>query len=169
MYQRLTLPPGRYELRLNATSAYLERSGTVYADLEVPDFTRSAISMSAFVVGSRAQAREDALAPIVPVVPTTSRNFDPNENLIAFLRVFQGGASSVLPVAMTAKLLDASDAVVLDVTATLPASAFDTTRAAPFEVELPLARLSHGPHLLSVTATLASGANVRRDLVFRVR
>jgi VWFA-related protein len=169
VFQRLTLPPGRYELRLNASSAFLDRSGSVYANFLVPDFTRPAISLSAFVVGTRAQGREDTLAKLVPVVPTTSRNFEPNETITAFLRVFQGGASSPVPVTMSAKVLDMSDAVVLDVSTTIPESAFDTTRSAPFEIDLPLEKLTHGPYLLSVTATAAGGANVRKDLVFRVR
>ncbi len=62
VYQRLTLPPGRYEIRLNATSAYFDRSGSVYADLEVPDFTRAAVSASGLVLGTRAAAARDRRA-----------------------------------------------------------------------------------------------------------
>ena len=91
-----------------------------------------------------------------------------NETITAFLRVVQGGTGPLLPIKMSAKILDVADKVVLDTSTTLPETAFDSYRSAPFEIDLPLSTLSHGPYLLSVNASLASG-NVRRDLVFRVR
>ena len=36
--QQLTLPPGHYQVRLNATSKVVEKSGSVYAEVEVPGF-----------------------------------------------------------------------------------------------------------------------------------
>jgi VWFA-related protein len=163
VYQRLNLLPGRYELRLHATSALAGRSGTVYVDLVVPDFTRPSLSMSGYVLGSRAVDRGDPLAKMVSVLPTSARQFEPNESIVACLRVFQGASTPLAAVTMAAKVLDVTDTVVFDAASTLPESAFDNVRSAPFELALPLAKLSRGPHLLSVTAT------VRRDLVFRVR
>lgn len=172
VYQRLTLAPGRYEIRLNATSAALDRSGSVYADVDVPDFTRAAISASGIVLGTRAAAgatRTDPLAAIVPVVPTSARDFAPNEEIVAFLRIFQGGTASPSEVAVTMQVFDAAEAKVLDAASTLSRLAFDEARGGAVEFALPLSTLSHGPHLLSITAVLPGGASVRRDLVFRVR
>ena len=168
VYQHLTLLPGRYQLRLHATSALVERSGTVYIDLDVPDFTRPSLTMSGYVLGTRGVDRTDPLAKVVPIVPTSARQFEPNETITAYLRVVQGGTGPLLPITMTAKILDVSDKVVLDTTTTMPDTAFDSYRNAPFEIDLPLQKLSHGPYLLSVTAKLGTGT-VRRDLVFRVR
>lgn len=168
VYQHMSLLPGRYQIRLNATSTYLERSGSVYVDLDVPDFTRPSLTMSGYVLGSRAVDRTDPLAKVVPILPTSARQFAPNESVTAFLRVVQGGTGPLLPIKMSAKVLDVTDKVVLDTSTTLPETAFDSYRSAPFEIDLPLSTLSHGPYLLSVNAALAGG-NVRRDLVFRVR
>jgi VWFA-related protein len=169
VYQHLNLLPGRYQIRLNATSALVQRSGSVYVDVDVPDFSRPSLTMSGYVLGTRAVDRTDPLIKVVPILPTSARQFEPNEPVVAYLRVFQGGTGSPLPVTMTAKVLDVNDAVLLDTSVPLPATAFDGTRSAPFEIELPLSKLTHGPYLISVTAALQGGGTVRRDLVFRVR
>jgi len=88
---------------------------------------------------------------------------------VAFLRVFQGGANPPAAITMTTQVLDTTDAKILDTKTTLAADAFDAMRSAPFEVALPLSGLSHGPYLLSITATTPTGSTTRRDLVFRVR
>ncbi|HYN08183.1 MAG TPA: VWA domain-containing protein [Vicinamibacterales bacterium] len=172
VYQRLSLAPGRHTVRLNATSAALDRSGTVYADIEVPDFTRPVVTASSIVLGTRTDppvARTDVLASILPVTPTSARDFSPSDTVIAFLRVFQGGATPIAPVTVTTRILDIDDKPLLDVSGTIAPEGFDATRGAPFEILLPLATLSHGPHLLSITVATPGSSNVRRDLVFRVR
>jgi VWFA-related protein len=168
--QRLRLEPGRYEVRLNAASTALKQSGTVFADIEVPDFTRAPIVMSGIVFGRGAapERRTDVLASIVPIVPTSAREFSPNEQVTAFVRLFQN-ASPAGPVAMKVMVLDINDNRVLDTTSSVAADAFATDRAAEYRLDLPLAKMQHGPHLLSITATLPNGASARRDVVFRAR
>jgi VWFA-related protein len=172
IYQRLTLAPGRYTVRLNATSSALDRSGTVYADVEVPDFTRPVVTATNIMLGTRMDPpapRTDVLASMVPVAPISARDFSPNESVIAFLRVFQGGTNPIAPATVTAKVLDIADTPLFETSSTIAPDAFDATRGAPFELALPLAKLSHGPHLLSVTVTTPGSSSIRRDLVFRVR
>jgi len=172
IYSRIALAPGRYQIRLNATSAVLDRGGSVYADVDVPDFTRSALTVTGFVLGTvpaPGVPRTDPLAALLPVVPTSGREFAPGDPIVAFCRVFQGGDAALAPVSMKVLVLDVQDQTVMDTSSTIAADAFATGRAAPFQVALPLARLTHGPHLLSVTASVPGGASVRRDLVFRVR
>jgi VWFA-related protein len=172
VYQRLTLAPGRYTVRLNATSAALDRSGTVYADIEVPDFTRPMVTASNIMLGTRPEppaARTDVLASMVPVVPTSARDFSPNDTVFAFLRVFQGGTAPIAPATVTSRIFDIADTPLVEASTTIPAEAFDLTRAAPFEMALPLAKLTHGPHLVSITVAIPGSSNVRRDLVFKVR
>ena len=171
VYQRLTLAPGRYSIRLNGTSKVLDRSGSVYADFEVPDFSRAPVSMSAVVLGMRQDlaTRTDALARVVPIVPTSARDFSANEQPIAFLRIFQGGASPLEPLNVTTQILDLSNAKVHDAAVVLEPGEFDASRSAPFDLAVPIARLTRGPYLLSIAATLPGGATTRRDVVFRIR
>ena len=169
--RRLSLPPGRYQVRYSARSAVVDRTGTVYADLEVPDFSRAALSVSNLVLGTPAEAgvaREDPLATLLPLVPTTRRDFLPSDRIAAFARVFQGGTAPVNPVAVSVEITDAQDAVVFTQALNLDAAAFGDGRAAPLQLDVPLGRLSHGPFLLSVTARAAS-RTVRREVLFKMR
>jgi len=168
---RMTLPPGRYEARFNVTSKLLSTSATLYADVEVPDFSRAPIGMSGLLLGTAAPAgvpRSDALVSLVPILPTTAHDFGPGDKIILFLRLFQGGVAAMSAVTLNIRTFDLDEKIVDDTTKVFAAESF-TGRAADFQMALPLARLTRGPHLLSATATLPTGENVRRDLVFRVR
>lgn len=170
VYQRLALAPGRYSIRFNATSAALDKSGSVYVDFDVPDFTREPLSVSPIVIGTRAPgSRDDVLAPVLPIVPTTVRSFAAGERPIAFVRVAQGGSAPLLPATATVKILDLADATVSHSTHAIAVDAFDGSRSAPFESPLTLAGLASGPYLLTVEVTTSGGVSARRDLVFRIR
>jgi hypothetical protein len=194
--RHLALAPGRYELRFNATSDVLDSSGSVYADVEVPDFSRSAISLSGIVLGgptgAAASAGPDAApasipgnakessvpgqnsdggTPLagVPVTPTSNRDFANGEDVTAFVRVYQGGTAELVPVTMVAEVFDVADQEKFEVSETIDPAAFDATRGGSYQLTLPFDRLEPGPHLLSISAKLPSGRTVRRELIFRVR
>jgi len=169
--RRLALAPGTYQIRYSARSAVVDRTGSVYADLEVPDFARAPLSLSNIVLGRPPAAgvtRDDALAPILPVVPTTARAFLPSDDLTAFVRLYQGGTSPVLPVSVVVEISDAQDAVVYTNALGMDVAAFGDGRVAPVELDLPLERLSSGPFLLTVTGR-TSGRSVRREVLFEIR
>jgi hypothetical protein len=169
---RMDLTPGRHEIRVNARSAALDRSGSVYATIEVPDFTRGALTLSGIVFGTppvEGAVREDALAPLVPVVPTSVRDFAPADRITTFLRIYQGAGRPIVPVTVSAQILDSLDATVFEATETIAADAFAARRSAPYQLALPVPRLAHGPHLLSIRVSAEGVAPVRRDVVFRVQ
>jgi VWFA-related protein len=171
LYWKLSLAPGRYQLRLNATSKAVDKSGTVYADIDVPDYTRAPLSLSAMVLGGKGAPvpRTDALAGVLPIIPTAARDFAPSDNIAGFVRVFQGGDAPLRSVDMAVQVFDVNDRQLMDTAKTLATDAFGAGRSAGYQFDLPLGQLEHGPHLVSVTATPAGGPPVRRDLVFRVR
>ena len=70
--------------------------------------------------------------------------------------MFQGGAAPVAPVTLAVLVLDMNDKRVFEQTTTLPVTAFADGRAASHALDLPLEKMQHGPHLLSITATLPS-------------
>jgi VWFA-related protein len=168
----LTLPPGRYQIRLNGTSAALDRSGSVYADVDVPDLSRASVALTSVVLGTEpdpAAPRTDALAPHLPLLPTTERRFQAGEPLAVFARVYQGGAVALADVTVTVKVSDNTDRAVIESALTLTPSDFDDRRGAPARVGLPLDRLVRGPYVVSVSAARPGSAPVRRDVLFRIR
>jgi VWFA-related protein len=170
VFQRLALAPGRYELRLNASSAMLDTSGTVYAELEVPDFSRRTLAVSNLMLGApRGDHQKDALADLLPIVPSTRRDFSPGEPVMAYARVYQGGAAAPAPITTTAQLINVSDERVWESKGEIPASAFDAARTAPLQIALPLEGRARGSYLFSVALVRPDGAKARIDLVFRIR
>ena len=170
VFQRLRLAPGRWELRINATSARLDTSGTVYDEFEVPDFARRGLALTSPLIGQKVtEGRTDALAGLVPLIPTTARDFAPGTAVTAFLRVLQGGTTEVGAVKMSVQVLNTADAKVFESSSTIEPAAFGETRSAPFELPLPLDKLERGQYLLSIAAERADGAKTRSDVIFRVR
>ncbi len=153
---RLTLEPGRYQLRLAARSAGLGRSGSVYCDLDVPDFSKAALLLSGVmleVTPSISAAPKGRLSSLIPIVPTVQRDFVAGDQVGAFLRVYQGGKGPLEPVVVMTRVIDGRDNDVFSKTETLGQDRFGPTRAADYRLTLPVANLPRGPYLLSITAT----------------
>lgn len=179
---RLELKPGRYQLRVaaveragpagpGAAQAKAGRAGSVFCDLDVPDFGRAALSLSGLVVSETSGilvAPNDRLAAILPVVPTTERAFRATDRVAVFFRVYQGGAGPVTPVDLRFRVIDMLDATVVDAAERLGADRFARGRAADVQREVPLARLKPGEYLLSVEAKRGEAA-ARRDVRLAVQ
>jgi hypothetical protein len=168
---RIRLVPGRYQLRLAASNTSRENTGSVFIDVDVPDFAKLPLSLSGVVLGSDTAPRsapEDALVDVVPVVPTTGRTFTKSGEVTAFLRIYQGGKKSVAPVTLAIHIADAHDAVVFSSSETYDAASFGAERASDVRFALPLDRLAPGAHLLTFEATMGKEHAVR-DVVFEVK
>lgn len=171
VFSRLALPPGRHQVRFNATSRAADDSGSIIVDIEVPDFSRPTPTASPIVLGTLPRApRTDPLAPLLPIVPTTARDFTVADRVTALVELFSGDVPLSESVQVEVKLVGADDRIDLEVPATtIPAEAFAENRSSRYTMDLPLASLKSGLHLLSITATFDRSRIVRRDLVFRVR
>jgi hypothetical protein len=171
LIRHVSLPPGRHQLRFSVASALLNRNGSVYVDVEVPDFSRSALAISNVVMGSLSpveNAPADAFLGNPPLLPTSLRNFANGDRIGGYVRVHQAGEAAS-PVTMTVEVLDAADRREFMETRVLTADLFSADGGAGYQVTLPLDQFKAGPHLLSVAARLPNGRTARRDLVFHVR
>lgn len=168
---KLELEPGRYQLRFAAHSASLNKSGSVFQDIEIPDFRKAPLSLSGLVLGvtpSLASAPRDFLASVVPVAPTTQRTFMTGHRPTAFLRLYQGGKKPLEPVTMTTTIVNEQDRTVVKAERAVEPSDFDATRAAEHRFDLPIEDLAPGAYLLRFEAS-AGKLTASRDLRFVVR
>lgn len=171
MLSRLDLRPGRYQLRFGVQSELMKKAGSVYQEIEIPDFRRLPLSMSGVVIGvtpSLPSSPKDYLANLVPVAPTTQRNFATADRVTAFLRVYQGGRKPALPTVVTTAIVNADDREVHRATESVPPEAFGTGRAHDLTLAMPLDRLAPGPYLLRVEAA-ADKHRASREVRFFVR
>jgi VWFA-related protein len=167
---RVDLKPGRYQMRFGAASSLSGKSGSVYYDLDVPDFSSSRGALSGLVLSvtpGPVVAPGDRFAALLPIVPTTRREFVTGDQVIAFLRVYDGGKHSDGPVAVTARITDSADRVVFRTTGFVTPALTGALRAADYRLTLPIERLLSGAHLLTIEATIGKDV-LRRDARFSV-
>jgi len=167
---RIDLPPGPYQIRLAAFSAMTGYTGSVYADVDLPDFTRSGIHLSGVMLSAAEGpviAPPDALATLVPVLPTSRRQFAATDRVEGFVRLAQGGSAAPGDVTLGVRLTDATDTVVIRSTEPVAAARF-TGRTADVRFTVPLAQLAPGEYLLTVEAA-QDGRTTRRDVRVQVR
>ena len=169
---KIALAPGRYEVRVAARRASDGLAGSVYVDVNVPNFSSDPLSISGIWLEASSfpnQIPRDALVSILPLAPTSSREFAATDNVVAFFRAYQGGTSSLQPVSLQVRLVDDKDSVLAHATGQIETRRFDSsTRAADHRFELPLRELKPGQYLLTFELELA-GRRVSRDVVFIVR
>jgi VWFA-related protein len=168
---RMDLPQGRYVLRIGAHGAELGKSGSVYYDIDVPDFSKAPVALSGIVLSATPGIRgepKDALASLMPVVPTTLREFGAEHTVSAFVRVYQGGRKPLLAVSIVVRIADAADREAFGRSETLTAESFSAGRAADYTLELPISGLARGAHVLTIESR-AGQMTARRDVRFVVR
>ena len=154
---------------LRVAAASEGRSGSVFVDVDVPDFAKDPLSASGLILERRPipPNRDKFIADLVPLVPTTHRQFLASDEVAVFLRVYQGGKGKIVPVRMIARIKNDKNAVASNHEGMLEVDNFSEHRAADFGVALPLDHLSPGEYLLEVDAQ--SGArHVTRTARFEV-
>jgi hypothetical protein len=164
----LTARPGRHQLRVGAATE--GETGSVFLDLDVPDFSRVPLALSGLMLSVEpaiTTAAAPDLAAVIPVTPTTVREFERWQRVNAFMRVVQGGRRAPGVVRMSATIVGPGDRPMNEVVTDLAGSRF-VDRSADHSVALPIAALPAGEYLLMVEATL-DRAIVRRNTRFAIR
>jgi VWFA-related protein len=168
---QISLPPGIYQLRLSASRAADHVLGSLYADVEVPDFTAPLAVSGVIVEGvpTGATAPMGAFDSFLPVVPTTNREFRPADDVTAFVRIYQGGTASAKPVEVRTRIVNESDAEVGIGKDTVPGGDFRVGgRAADYRFAVPVRTLPPGAYLLTMDFDL-DGKVVQRSVQFKVK
>ena len=166
---QVAVKPGRYNVRFAVGRPGSEALGSVYADVVVPDFLRAPLSVSGLVISATpgpVAAPRDVLASLLPVIPTSRRQFATTDRVTAFLRIYQRGQAPVGAVTLRARILDTTDQAVLDKTETMDPARF-TRRTSDWTVDVPVRGLSHGRYLLKIETTMGRETLVR-DVIFDV-
>ena len=171
LLSRIELPPGRYQLRLAAHSTAIDKSGSIYYDVEVPDFAGAHLQMSGLVLAAtpgRLAAPDDAVTDLTPIVPTSRREFAVTDAVRGFVQVYAGSRPPSVPIAVTVRLTDDGDRIVYRTSEPFSRDRFDAARLARHLFDVPIDRLTPGRYLLTVEAALA-GRTVRRDALLTIK
>lgn len=164
---RLLLKAGRHEIRVAAEDPERHLVGSVYTYVDVPDFAKEAISLSGVVLGTRASEAGSPFHDLMPVTPSTRRQFATSDRVIAFVRAYQSEKDDPLPLTLTARIVDSSNRAVFD--AKKPSPDGPPARSVDYRFELPLSSLATGQYLLTIEATRKANQKARREVIFAVR
>jgi VWFA-related protein len=160
---QLELPPGRYLLRLASELGRHRLTGSVFHEITVPDFAGAQVSLSDIVLSTVPElhsAPRGALAGLLPVVPTSNREFPRDIRVSAFGRVYQKDGETPSAASLTATVVNASGAEVAKFDLTLGPERFKGG-GAEYTVNIPVSALAPGHYLLTVGAAAGGATDIR--------
>jgi VWFA-related protein len=176
---RLTLPPGRYQLRVAAkeTGGLM---GSVFYDLTVPDFTKEKFNMSGVVLTAATArvtptAEEDKiLKTTLPGPPTTRREFYSIDVLALYAEVYDKLQTDVPhTVDVTTRLVSETGKEVSRTADARKSNEFQAAKGGGFfgySTQVPLADIAPGRYMLQVEAKarLKDAPAVRREMLITI-
>jgi hypothetical protein len=169
VFGKIDLKPGRYQVRVAAYVTSQQTAGSVYFDVDVPDFAQAPLSMSGLLISATPSpifAPKDALKTVVPVSPTTRRVFGPIHKVSAFARVYQGKNAASTGVAARMTIRNTEDVVVIDRVQPLSNGKL-SGGVADVRFDIPVADLANGRYLLTIEAE-SGGTKISRESRFQV-
>ena len=177
VFSRLTLPAGRYQLRLAARDRAAGRVGSVNHDLEIPDFSREPLTMSGIVLTSASARATPTVEPdallqdVLPGPPTARREFTADDSLALFAEIYDNaaGPSRTLEIVTTMRGRN-GEAVYESKQTAAPEESDRSRRGYAYTVRVPLRNIAPGTYVLRIEARTPSsdGPVVSRETVIVV-
>ncbi len=176
--RRLTLPPGRYQIRVAAKESNGRSVGTVTQLLDVPDFSKSALQLSGIAITSISAARvptanSDAqLKDVLPAAPTARREFPAGDTLAIFAEVYDNQPTPPHRVSISSAILAEDGREMLSATDERSSEDLQGKKGGyGYTREFPLGQLPAGRYVLRVSARslVNNGGSTTREVEFRIR
>ena len=176
---KIEIPPGRYQLRVAALDGGSQLAGSVYYDLEVPDFTSGPLSMSGVVLTSTLAnagpavglTADDALRQMLPAPPTLAREFRIDEELAVMAEVYDNEGKTPHKVAIATTIRSDDGREVFRIADERASSELQGARGGyGYTARIPLKGLAPGLYVLKVEArsTLGKSTTAAREVQIRV-
>jgi VWFA-related protein len=157
----MEVAPGRWQLRVAGRSENSGRAGSVFYDLDVPDFDKEPLALSGLVLTSATAGLVPTAgsAPLVkevlPGPPTATRTFYPIDTLALFMEIYDGEKTAhTLDVSTT---LTAGDGKVAYRVAEERSTATAKGAAIVHTAQIPLKDIPPGVYALRVGVTSRMG------------
>jgi len=176
--RRLTIPPGRYQIRIGAKETNGGGVGTVTQSLDVPDFSKSPLQLSGIAMTSVSAGRiptanpDEQLKGVLPAAPTAIRDFPHNDMLALFAEVYDNESSAAHRVTITSSILAEDGRVMFTASDERSSDELKGKKGGyGYTREIPLSQFAPGRYVLRIDAktTLANGGTASREVELRVR
>jgi VWFA-related protein len=96
---RITLEPGRYQIRIGTRESGAGRVGSVFYDLQVPDFTKDPLMISGLLLSAPSAEQTPTAQPdptvqkLLPGAPTSRREFLRSDTLSLLAEIYDNSSS----------------------------------------------------------------------------
>jgi VWFA-related protein len=175
---QVDLPPGRYQVRIAAGNA-AGKAGSVVFDLDIPDFTKEALTMSGIAITSASASEtptirpKDPLRDYLPGPVTATREFPRSDTLALFGEIYENARDTAAHSIDIKTELRGDDGRVIRATSEQRSSGELQGKSGGygFTSQVPLADLTPGLYVIHVTAqsTLNPRPSVSKDVQIRVK
>ena len=91
---RISLPPGRYHMRIGARDAVAGMTGSVFYDLEVPDFRKEKLMLGGLLLASNMGQQTPSIQPdkvlekVMPAAATSRRQFSQGDLIALYTEIY---------------------------------------------------------------------------------
>ena len=163
----MTLSPGRYQLRVAGGNSRAAKIGSVMYDLDVPDFRKGRLALSAVALSTTGPDRPVTVIPraasVLPFFPTLIREFEAGTQIRLYVEAYDNDGRDQAPIELKVELRRLQGDVVRRGSDRRASTAKGTET---FVVNVPL-DVNPGSYTLRVAATTGTDA-VSRDIPIRV-
>jgi VWFA-related protein len=164
---RLAVAPGRYQVRIGAREEASARLGSVFYDLQVPDFTKDPLMLSGLLISAPSSDQtptaqpDPVVAKLLPGYATSRRDFLRSDTLSLLAELYDNSSSrQSRQIDTTVRLLaeTGQDALVAhdSLTNTGDAKRWDVYE---YSKDIPLRDIAPGRYLLRVEAAVRGNQN----------
>jgi hypothetical protein len=169
------LPPGRYQLRVAAAEAGAGRAGSVFHDMDVPDFRAAGFWISGIALTS-ADASEtptvralDPLANVLVSPPTTVREFGRDDVLALLAEFYDNGSAAPHGVELSAVARREDGQISFEHRDERMSGGIDGRHR--YAVQIPLNDFVPGTYTIRIEgrSRASGGPTAARDLLIRIR
>ena len=175
---RLQLPPGRYQLRVGGLSGETGLRGSVFYELEIPDFSKEPLTMSGLLLTSPSSSRvvtarpDPLLEGLLPGPPTTMREFAVGDEIALFTEVYDNQLTPRHMVDISTSVLTDAGRAVFTMSDTRSSEELEGKPGGyGYSARVPLKDLTPGLYVLKVEARTRLGnvEPIARQIQFRIR
>jgi VWFA-related protein len=163
---RIALPPGRYQLRVGVRESGAGEMGSVFYDLQVPDYNARGLALSGLLLTDEAarlqfspQPDDQLPAGTLPAPATSRRTFRQNDIVSAFAEIYDNSSSrDARRIEVTTTLVGEDGAAAFSSRESLAGGAADVKSSRlPIAKQIPLKNVRPGRYVLRVEARLLGG------------
>ena len=161
---RMALPPGRFQLRVGVRETGAGEMGSVFYDLQVPDYTARGLGMSGLLLTDEAarlqfspQPDDQLPAGSLPAPATSRRTFTQNDTVSAFAEIYDNNNSSrdARRVEVTTTLVGEDGVAAFSSRESVSGGSADVKSSRlPIVKQIPLENIRPGRYVFRVSARL---------------